>query len=178
MAHTKKPPAPVLLDDIDLLILEQLQRSSKITNAMLSERIGISPPSTLERVRKLENGGVISGYVALLDPEKLNKAVRAIVHVKLNAHSRESLSKARTTIAKLDDVLNCWYTAGEEDFILEVLVSDMNDYERFVSDRLSAVPGIATIRTAFVLNTVKQSTGIPLDAVAVRRRNARNRNGQ
>lgn len=165
MAGPKDGDKPLKLDEIDLKILRELQHSSKITNATLSERIGISPPSTLERVRKLEKHGVITGYVALLDNEALNKSIVALVHVSLTMHTRQTLAEAREALSALDEVLCCWYTAGDEDFVLQVMVSDMSEYETFVSERLSAVPNIGTIRTAFVLNTVKQSTRIPLNGV-------------
>ena len=165
MAESKRKRKPPKLDQIDMQILQELQRSSKITNATLSERVGISPPSTLERVRKLENQGVITGYVALLDNEVLNKSIVALVHVSLSMHSSETLANAKAAFAELEEVLCCWYTAGDEDFVLQVMVSDMSEYETFVSERLSAVPHIGTIRTAFVLNTVKQTTQIPLNGI-------------
>ena len=152
-------------DEIDRRIIEELQKSSKITNATLAERIGISPPSTLERVRKLEANGVITGYVALIDPESVNKPVQAIVNVSMNRHSRANLEKVKRALAGFEEVLSCWHTAGDEDFVLRVLVSDMEQYEQFVTKKLSGVGYIGKIRTAFILSTLKQVTQIPLDAV-------------
>jgi len=151
------------IDETDLRIIRELQSSSKITNAALAQRVGISPPSTLERVRKLEQSGIIMGYVALLDPNAISATIQAIVHVSLNHHSSAALAKAKECLAQFDEVLACWHTAGDEDFLLKVIVSDMPQYERFISEKLSTVPNIGKIRTAFVLSTVKQTTRIPIE---------------
>lgn len=158
-AQASRPPK---LDAIDMRIISELQRSSNITNAALAKKIGISPPSTLDRVRKLERCGVITNYVALVDPGALSKSIQAIVHVSLSHHSSAALAKAKECLAEFEDVQACWHTAGDEDFVLKVIVGDMDQYERFISERLSTVPNIAKIRTAFVLSTVKQSTQVPL----------------
>ena len=155
------------IDDVDLRIMQQLQQSSKITNADLAKRIGISPPSTLERVRKLENCGIITGYVALLNPDAMHKSIQAIVNVSLSVHTSASLQKAKEVIKQFDEVQACWHTAGDEDFLLKVIVTDMAQYEHFISHKLSMVPNIGKIRTAFVLSTVKQTTAVPIASDAI-----------
>lgn len=156
----------VRFDAIDLAILTQLQGDSKITNATLAKRVGISPPSTLERVKKLESAGIIRGYVALLDPAELDKSICAIVHVTLREHGERRLEAFKTSIAQFDEVQAAWHTAGEEDFILKVLVTDMEQYEQFVVHRLSAIPNIGRVRTSFCLSAIKDGTIVPLDGVA------------
>ncbi|HVZ94010.1 MAG TPA: Lrp/AsnC family transcriptional regulator [Phycisphaerales bacterium] len=155
----------VRFDAIDLAILNQLQADSKITNAMLAQRVGISPPSTLERVKKLEQNGIIKNYVAIVDPLKVDKSIAAIVHVTLREHGEQRLTAFKDAMREFDEVQAAWHTAGEEDFILRVLVTDMEQYERFVVHRLSAVPNIGRIRTSFCLSAVKDGTMVPLDAV-------------
>lgn len=155
----------VKFDAIDLAILNQLQADSKITNAMLAQQVGISPPSTLERVKKLEQSGIIRGYVALVDPATVEKSIAAIVHVTLREHGEQRLTAFKDAVREFDEVQAAWHTAGEEDFILKVLVTDMEEYERFVVHRLSAIPDIARIRTSFCLSAVKDGTRVPLDAV-------------
>jgi DNA-binding Lrp family transcriptional regulator len=162
-AQRRERARSIRLDAIDRHIIQILQRSSKITNAALSETVGISAPSTLERVRKLETAGVITGYVALIDATALNQSIMAIVQVSLNSHSSAALDKAKTVLSSFDEVLACWHTAGDDDFMLKVLVADMGSYEKFISHKLSTVPAISKIRTAFVLTTVKETTQIPLD---------------
>lgn len=165
-ANSSKPR--VRFDAIDLAILEQLQGDSKITNAMLAQQVGISPPSTLERVKKLETCGIIKGYVALLDAHSVNKPVSAIVHVTLREHGEKHLNTFKKAVSDFDEVQSAWHTAGEEDFILRVLVTDMDQYERFVSHRLSAIPNIGRVRTSFCLSAFKETTHVPLDGVGKR----------
>lgn len=155
----------VRFDAIDLAILKQLQSDSKITNAMLSQQVGISPPSTLERVKKLENEGIIRGYVALLEPASVDKSISAIVHVTLREHGEAQLTRFKDLVREFPEVQAAWHTAGEEDFILKVLVTDMVEYEQFVVHRLSAVPNIGRVRTSFCLSAFKEDTRVPLDAV-------------
>jgi Lrp/AsnC family leucine-responsive transcriptional regulator len=155
----------VRFDAIDLNILRELQSDSKITNATLAQRIGISPPSTLERVKKLEQSGIIRGYVALIDAAAVDKSICALVHVTLREHGEDKLNVFKKAVQKFDEVQAAWHTAGEEDFILKVLVTDMQQYEDFVVYRLSAVPNIGRVRTSFCLSTVKEATAVPLDAV-------------
>lgn len=162
LSNNSIAPRTAKLDDVDLRIMRELQQSSNITNSDLAKRIGISPPSTLERVRKLEKCGVITGYVALLNPDAVHKSIQAIVHVSLSAHSSASLQKAKDIFKQFDEVQVCWHTAGDDDFMLKVIVGDMEQYERFISQKLSTVPNIGKIRTAFVLSTVKQTTAVPL----------------
>jgi Lrp/AsnC family leucine-responsive transcriptional regulator len=157
--------ARVKFDTIDLAILEQLQSDSKITNAKLAQRVGISPPSTLERVKKLEASGVIKGYVALLDADALEKTVSAMVHVTLREHGAEALENFKRDASAFAEVQALWHTAGEEDFILKVLVTDMQHYEQFAVHKLSAIANIGRVRTSFCLSEVKNETRVPLDAV-------------
>jgi len=160
--------ARVKFDTIDLAILGELQANSKITNAMLAQKVGISPPSTLERVKKLESEGIISGYVAIVEPAAVGKGITAIVHVTLREHGEKRLTTFNEEISTFEEVQSAWHTAGEEDFILKVIVSDMSQYEEFVVHRLSAVPNIGRVRTSFCLSTVKDDTTVPLDAVGVK----------
>jgi len=170
----RKKPTPVEVavnaprvrfDAIDLLILGQLQSDSKITNATLAQRVGISPPSTLERVRKLENAGIIKGYVALIDPARVNKAITTLVHVTLREHGEARLTEFKNAVLGFEEVQSAWHTAGEEDFILKVLVTDMDHYEKFVVHRLSAIPNIGRVRSCFCLSAFKDETVVPLDGV-------------
>ncbi|GAB4517432.1 MAG: Lrp/AsnC family transcriptional regulator [Phycisphaerales bacterium] len=157
--------ARIKFDAIDLAILDQLQNDSNITNATLAQRVGISPPSTLERVKKLVAGGVIKGYRALLDPKAVNKTIQAFVHVTLRVHGAEHIRAFDEAVAAFDEIQGAWHTTGEEDFMLRVLVTDMDQYERFIVHRLSAIPNIGRVRTSFILSPVKDETRVPLDAI-------------
>jgi len=167
MAKARWRSATHSFDSIDKAILRELQANAKITNTMLAERVGISPPSTLERVKKLEQRGVIRGYAALLDPLAVHQSVLAIVHVSIKEHSSEMLEDAKRRLASFEEIQACWYCAGDEDFILKVRVEDMDHYERFVSKKLATVKGISKLRTGFVLSTMKDSPVVSLDAIAI-----------
>ena len=156
---------PHKFDAIDRSILRELQENAKITNTMLAERVGISPPSTLERVKKLEKHGVILDYVAILDPALVNQSVVALVHVSIREHTAETLDNAKHRLSSFSEVQSCWYCAGDEDFILKVRVEDMQHYERFVSEKLTSVAGIGKLRTNFVLSTMKDTPRVSLDAL-------------
>lgn len=155
----------VRFDAIDLAILNQLQTDCEITNATLAQRVGISPPSTLERVKKLETSGIIRRYVALLDPVMVDKSISALVHVTLREHSERRLQEFKDALCRFEEVQSAWHTAGEEDFILKVVVTDMTQYETFIVHKLSMAPNIGRIRTSFALSTIKDDTRVPLDAV-------------
>lgn len=155
----------VRFDEIDVAILEQLQRDSKITNAALSKLVGISPPSTLERVRKLEQSGVITRYNAVVDPASVGKPMSAIVSITLREHGEALLSAFARAVAELPQVQSVYHTAGEQDFILRVVVADMTEYEDFVVRRLSAIPNLGRLHTSFCLSVVKNESAVPLDGI-------------
>ncbi len=150
------------LDDYDLQIIRTLQSSARITNTALAKKVGMSPPSTLERVKKLEARGVIQRYAAIVDGNTVGRGTVALVSVTLREHGLGPLETLKSAIVQFDEVLACWHTAGEEDFILKVVVEDMNAYEDFVTHKLSSLPHIGRIRTTFVLNTVKETTELPV----------------
>jgi DNA-binding Lrp family transcriptional regulator len=152
----------VKLDEYDLEILRILQGSARITNTALAKQVGMSPPSTLERVKKLEAKGVIEKYAAVVHSDTVGRGTVALVSVTLREHGLGPLEALKSAITEFDEVLACWHTAGEEDFILKVVVEDMNAYEDFVTHRLSSLPHIGRIRTTFVLSTVKETTELPL----------------
>ena len=108
---------------------------------------------------------VITGYRALLDPKSVNKSIHAFVHVTLRVHGAEHIKAFDDAVASFDEIQGAWHTTGEEDFILRVLVTDMDQYERFVVHRLSAIPNIGRVRTSFILSPVKDQTTVPLDAI-------------
>lgn len=150
-------------DDIDKKILSVLQNDAQITNVELAKRIGISPPATLDRVKRLEKNGVIKKYVALVDPDKISKGIFAIVSVSLEVHQLSAIDQFTKQIKKLDEVLECYHVAGEEDFILKIAVGSIEDYEKFILQKLTKLQGVSKINTKFVLSTVKYNTNIKIE---------------
>ncbi|MBI5660788.1 MULTISPECIES: Lrp/AsnC family transcriptional regulator [Ignavibacterium] len=151
------------IDSIDKQILTILQQDAQITNVELSRKIGISPPAMLERVKRLEKNGIIKRYVAIIDPSKVSKGIFALVSVSLSAHQLASIDQFTKQINKLDEVLECYHVAGEEDFILKIAVSSIEEYENFILNKLIKLNGVSKVNTKFVLSTVKYNTKIKIE---------------
>lgn len=151
------------IDSIDKQILTILQQDAQITNVQLAGKIGISPPAMLERVKRLEKNGIIKRYVAIVDPMKVSKGIFAIVSVSLSAHQLSSIDQFTRQIKKLDEVLECYHVAGEEDFILKIAVSSIEEYEKFILSKLTKINGVSKVNTKFVLSTVKYNTKIKIE---------------
>lgn len=150
------------IDQIDQKILEVLQHNGRITNSKLASIVGISPPATLERVRNLELAGILTQYVALVDREKIGVGVMAIVAVSLAVHELRSVDNIRAKMLEFDEVLECFQTSGKSDFILKVAVESIDSYSHFTMYKLSSIPGIRTIKSHFILSTIKNSTRFPI----------------
>ncbi|MEJ5262741.1 MAG: Lrp/AsnC family transcriptional regulator [Ignavibacterium sp.] len=151
------------IDSIDKQILTILQQDARITNVELAGKIGISPPAMLERVKRLEKNGIIKRYVAIVDPMKVSKGIFALVSVSLSAHQLSSIDQFTRQIKKLDEVLECYHVAGEEDFILKIAVSSIEEYEKFILSKLTKINGVSKVNTKFVLSTVKYNTKIKIE---------------
>ncbi|MDL2322267.1 Lrp/AsnC family transcriptional regulator, partial [Desulfosarcina sp. OttesenSCG-928-B08] len=131
----------------------------------LAATIGISPPAMLERVRRLEAAGVISHYTAMVDREKIDLEVMAIVSVSLAAHELESIDRFRERVLALDEVLECHMMTGEDDFILKVVLDNIKSYSDFAMKKLASIPGIHNFKSSFVLSTIKQSSCLPVKII-------------
>ncbi len=149
-------------DETDKKILSILQTNCNITNAQLAQEAGISPSSMIERVKRLENTGIITKYVALVDPEKVGIGTLALVSISLAVHQLDSVDNLTKVLNEMDEVLDCYHIAGEEDFLLKVAVKDIRKYQDFVLNKLSKIPAINRIKTSFVLSTVKHETRFPI----------------
>jgi len=150
------------LDRIDLMLISILQERGRITNAQLAAEVGLSPSRTLERVRRLENRGVIEKYVALVDPDALGRGTLAYVQVALSRHGIESIDRFLEAIRAIPEVLECHHIAGDFDYLLKVRVENIPAYQEFALRRLTSLDGIRTFETYFVLGTEKQATALPV----------------
>ncbi|GIV57949.1 MAG: AsnC family transcriptional regulator [Rhodothermaceae bacterium] len=153
------------LDAIDRQILDILQEDGGITNVELARRVGLAPATTLDRVRKLRQNGIIRGYVALVDATKVNQRTVAFIQVTLSRHGAEHVRAFREQVQALPEVLECYHISGESDYLLKVVAPDIGCYEDFLLHRLAAIPNIGRIHTSFVLSTVKHETKIPIQPV-------------
>lgn len=155
--------AMIKFDNIDKKILNILQENGRITNANLAAEVGLSPPPMLERVKKLEKSGVISKYVALLDPQKIDKSTIVFVSLTLARHRLTSFDQVNQELKNIPEVLECYHISGDEDYLLKVAVKDIQEYEQFLLKRLAQIPSISRIKSTVVLSTKKYETKITID---------------
>lgn len=152
------------LDDIDLRILRHMQEDARLTNVELADRVGLSPSPCLRRVRRLEEDGVISGYMTFVDQTKVGLPVSVFVSVALKEQSEKALDEFERAIDALPEVMECYLMTGASDYLLRVVTKDLSDYESFLKRHLTCIPAIASINSSFALKQVIYQTALPLEA--------------
>lgn len=149
------------LDAIDRKIIDYLQADGRMSNQDLSEKIGLSASPCLRRVRQLESNGIISRYVALVDPDKMGLSVTAFVRVRLDQQDDRHLQEFETAVAGFSEVMDCYLMTGEADYQLRILVRSLTQFEDFLRRRLTRVKGVANVTTSFALRPVIYKTAVP-----------------
>jgi Lrp/AsnC family leucine-responsive transcriptional regulator len=152
----------VVCDSIDIHILEVLQADGRLTNLELADRIGLSPSPCLRRVRRLEKEGLITGYTATLNRELIGLGVVAFVRVNIERHLNTEVDVFMKAVGALDEVIACYVTSGDSDFLLHVVVPNLNAFRQFALEKLTRVQGVKDMRSSFVIGTVKEATSLPL----------------
>lgn len=147
----------VALDNKDLAILKLLQQNARVTVKEISDKVHLSTTPVYERIKWMEEAGVIRQYATLVDPAKLNKRLMVIVYVSLKQHNKTAGSKFVKTINEMNEVLECYSISGEFDFMLKVVVEDMNAYYDFHVNRLSEMENIGNVQSVFVMGVVKDT---------------------
>jgi Lrp/AsnC family leucine-responsive transcriptional regulator len=150
------------LDAIDRRILAVLQENARVTNVELAEAAGVSASPCWRRVRELERAGVISRYVTLVDPASVGLRVSVFVQVSLEKQVESALEIFEAVIQDRPEVMECYLMTGDADYLLRVVVADLEAYERFLMDHLTKVPAVANIRSSFALKQVKYRTALPV----------------
>lgn len=153
----------VELDRIDKAILELLQSDTSLTKTKLAEKVGLTAPAVLERIRKLEERGVIDRYVAILNPKRVGQTFTSFVSIVLAVHQLQAVQKFTEAVSKLPEVLECHHVTGDSDFVLRVIAKDADSYQHILLNRLAHLPGVQKMQTFVVLSTIKADTRIPLD---------------
>ena len=151
------------LDLIDRKILSILQAQGRITNAKLSEDIGLSPAPTLERVKKLEQLGIITSYHAKLDTSKLGLGVTTFVIVSLNGHTKTKIEGFIDAINKINEVIECHHITGAGDFILKIISKDIQSYQKLMLEKVSEIKEVDNMQSMVVLSTYKDSKILPVE---------------
>lgn len=149
-------------DDIDRRILKALQRTGRMTNSDLSERVNLSPSACHRRVAQLEKAGVIRDYVALLDQKRLGLPTTVFVEITLQGQADELLDAFEREVAKIPDVLECHLMAGTADYLLKVIAEDTEHFAQIHRRHLSRLPGVAQMHSSFALRTVFKTTALPV----------------
>ena len=150
------------IDNIDRKILRMLQENSKITNAYLSTQIGLSPAPTLERVRKLEKKGIISGYHAQLNLSKIGLGVSTFVLVSLKEHNKKNINIFLDKINKVKNVIECHHITGTGDFMLKVVSENIASYQKLMLDKVSEIEATDSLQSMVILSTFKDNKVMPL----------------
>ncbi len=144
------------MDLIDKKILEIIQKDGRITKQELAAKIDLTPPATLERLRKLEKTGVITGYRAMVEPSAVNRDMVAFVNVELSLHQSDAIEKFHEEISRIPEILECYHISGTWDFHLKVAVGNMKEYENFFLGKLTKISGFSRSETAFIFRALKK----------------------
>lgn len=150
------------LDKIDRLILEKLQINAKITNSRLAEEVGLSAAPTLERVKKLENSGIILSYHAELDKEQLGLGVSIFIQASLVGSRKSVFDSFTEKINSIPEVVECYHMTGTSDFLIKVLTKDIQTYNNFILEKLIDIEEIGNLHSNVILSTIKNAKTLPI----------------
>lgn len=154
----------IKLDKVDRKILRDLQTNGRISNVDLARNAGITAPPCLRRVRALEEAGFIKGYHANLNAAMLGYGVTVFANVSLSSQSESDLRRFQDHVDSWPEVRECYMLAGETDFVLKIVAADWDNYQKFLTGKLTAAPGVANIRSSLVIRTTKVQPGVPVDS--------------
>lgn len=150
------------MDSVDVRLLTELQREGRVTNVDLAKRVRLSPSACLVRVRALEAEGVIRKYVAMVDPQAVGLGVSVFIQISLEKQVERALEHFESAMKRYSQVMECYLMTGDSDYMLRVVVPDIEALQIFIVNELTRLPGIASIRSSFALKQVKYETALPL----------------
>lgn len=153
---------PAQLDAIDRAILDALQHDGRLANVQLAQQVHLSPSACLRRVKSLEEAGVIAQYVALLNPKAVGRHGTSFTIVTLESMNGRRLEAFEQAVCDAPEILDCFYVAGSNDYLLRFAYRDAEDLERFHTEVLMRLPGVARLNSMLVLRTVKKTTALAL----------------
>ena len=157
------PPKKIKLDKIDRKILNDLQSNGRMTNVELANRSGISAPPCLRRVRALEENNLITGYFATLNASKLGFGVTSFVTVRLKDQDEANLSIFEQAVMEWDNVREAYMISGDHDFMLRIVAQNWEEYQDFLTDKITKIPNVASVRSSMKVKTCKYQPGVPID---------------
>ena len=143
------------LDQIDLKLIEFLQKNCKQTTKELADQLDLSTTAVYERVKKLEKQNIITDYVAIINKDKINRSFMVISHIKIKSHSKDAILKFEKKVNQIPEVLECFHVSGEYDYILKISVQDMEAYREFMLSKLTTMEEVQSTHSMFVIKEVK-----------------------
>jgi DNA-binding Lrp family transcriptional regulator len=152
------------LDRHDMLLLAELQRDSRQTVQQLAAVAGLSSTPCWKRVKEMEAAGVIRGYTALVDREKIGLALCVLAEVNLSQHNEVDVRRFEREVAACPQIVSCYSTTGQADYVIKVLVGDIKAYDNFLHDTLFKMPGVQHVRSSVALREIKSETRLPFEA--------------
>ncbi|PHR68777.1 MAG: AsnC family transcriptional regulator [Lutibacter sp.] len=150
------------IDATDKAILKLLQHNGKYTIKELATKLNLTSTPIFERIKRLENNGFIDSYKAILNRKKIGLSILVFSNVTLKSHEALFISKFEKDILQFDEVIECYHTAGVYDYLIKVMVKDMDDYQAFVAKKLASIDNIGQVQSAFVMTEVKSTTNLPV----------------
>jgi len=151
------------IDRTDRHILQVLQKEGRISNLELAEKTSLSPSPCLRRVKRLEDEGIITSYVARLDPDRLGLKLMALIHISLDRHTPDRFENFEKLVSGFEEVLECFLITGQQaDYLLKVIVPDMEHYQHFLLGKLTRIEGVSGVHSSFVMRKAVESTILPL----------------
>ena len=151
------------LDRNDVLLLAELQRDSRQTVQQLATAVGLSSTPCWKRVKEMEAAGIIRGYTALVDREKVGLTLCVLAEVNLTRHNEDDVRRFEQAVVDCPQIVGCWSTTGQADYVVKVLVPDIKRYESFLHETVFKLPGVTHVRSSVVLKEVKSESRLPLD---------------
>lgn len=153
----------LILDHFDKAILREIQCNARISNTELADKIGLSPSPCLRRTKQLEDSGLILRHVTLLDRKQLGLDLMAYIQVSMDRHTPERFAQFEQALERCDQVLECMLITGQDaDYLLKVVVKDMDDYQQFLLGQLTRIEGVSGVHSSFVLKQAINRTALPL----------------
>ncbi|MDG2226743.1 MAG: Lrp/AsnC family transcriptional regulator [Flavobacteriales bacterium] len=152
----------MVIDKIDVSLLNLLQSNTKLNTKELAQKVGLSVTPTYERIKRLEKEGYIKQYVAILDRKLIDKNLMVISFVSLILHSNDMQIEFEKSVIEYPEVIECFHVTGNYDYQLKVIVSDMEEYQAFIKNKLSSINNIANVQSSFVMSSLKDTTAIPI----------------
>jgi len=152
----------IQLDEIDYKILHHLQNNGRMSNAELADRVALSPSPCLRRVKALEDQGIIERYVAIVNPKLIGLPVNVVINVSLQSQEQSQLQVFQQRITECEEVMECYLMTGGSDYMLRVVVPDLEHFEHFLVEKLTSIPGISNIQSSFALKQLIYRTELPI----------------